>query len=237
MRRRLWLTLFTLAALAVLVGLGVWQLQRLAWKRDLLERVEAARSAPPEPLEAVLRSGGDLDYVRVRAVCPGLRDGPFVELYAVVDGQAGTRLISACPLPGGPYGSVLVDRGFVADTISWRPAGVPGGEPMEVVGVLQRPVAAAAVAAKDDPAHRRFYARAVAPMAEVLGAERPAPVFLMAETPSAASAALKPMPLPVNLPNRHLEYAVTWFGLAAALVGVYAAMLFNDRRRRRAEPA
>jgi surfeit locus 1 family protein len=232
--RHLWLTLFAVAALAVLVSLGVWQLRRLAWKQDLIERVTAAASAEPRPLEAALRGGGNLHFVRVRAACPGLDRAPFVELYAVVDGQAGTRLISACPTQGGEYGSVLVDRGFVADTVSWRPPQDGGAEPVEVTGVLQASGPASPVAADDDPARGRFYTRAVPSIAAALKAPRPAPVFLMAETPTADSAALRPLPTSPDLPNRHLEYALTWFGLAGALVAVYAAVLIQDRRRARA---
>ena len=229
---RLWLTLFTLAALSLLIALGTWQLQRLAWKRDLIDRSEAALRAEPRPLGAVL-SEGRFDSVRVRAVCPGLRTARFVELYAVVEGVAGSRLISACPVTDGPFGSVLVDRGFVADTVSWRPMEAPSSETVVVEGVLQRPATGSFAAAADDPANRRFFTRRVDTIAEALAAPRPAPAFLMAATPTADSSALRPMPTPMNLPNRHLENALTWYGLAAALVGVYAAVIIQDRRRAR----
>ncbi|HEY9218358.1 MAG TPA: SURF1 family cytochrome oxidase biogenesis protein, partial [Phenylobacterium sp.] len=75
---------------------------------------------------------------------------------------------------------------------------------------------------------RRWFRRDIPEMAAALGAPHPAPVFLMAETSSNPEwAALKPRPLPTEIPNRHLEYALTWFGLAAALIGVYAAMLWR----------
>ena len=122
---------------------------------------------------------------------------------------------------------ILVDRGFVQDIISSRPPEQPGDtRPVGVRGVLRAPDGPNRCAAKDDPAHRRYFTRAVAPMAEKLGAGNPAPWFLMAETSSNPEwLALKPAPVPVNVTNRHLEYALTWFGLAAVLLGVYAAML------------
>ncbi len=63
-------------------------------------------------------------------------------------------------------------------------------------------------------------------MARVLGADHPAPIFLMLESP-APKAGPVPAPIPPNIPNRHLEYAVTWFGLAAALLAVYLASLWR----------
>lgn len=224
------LTVAVAIAFAILVGLGVWQLQRLAWKRDLLARIEASETAPGLPLADVLReaaAGEDVNYRKVVAVCPGLSTAPYVELHAVMNGQMGSRLISACRLEDAPYGSILVDRGFVRDIISSRPPEAPDDtRPIGVRGVLRTPDEASSLAAKDDPAHRRYYTRAIAPMAEKLGAENPAPWFLMAETSSNPEwLALKPAPAPVNVANRHLEYALTWFGLAAVLLGVYAAML------------
>jgi surfeit locus 1 family protein len=67
-------------------------------------------------------------------------------------------------------------------------------------------------------------------MAKALNAAEPAPLFLMAETSTNPGwKALDPAPLPLHIPNRHLEYALTWYGLAAVLLGVYAAMLFRRR--------
>ena len=98
--------------------------------------------------------------------------------------------------------------------------------PLSVQGVLRLPEARGRFSAKDDPAHWRFYSRQVAPIAAALKAPTPAPLFLMAETSSNPEwQALKPAALPVDVPNRHLEYALTWFGLAGALLAVYGAML------------
>jgi surfeit locus 1 family protein len=223
------LTAATAIVFAILVGLGVWQLQRLDEKRELLARIETAESAPALPLADVLReadAGRDVNFRKVVTVCPGLSTAPYVELHALMGGQMGARLISACRLDGGAYGSILVDRGFVAETISSRPPQQTGDErPVGVRGVLRAPESSA-LAARDDPANRRFFSRRIGPIAEALAAERPAPWFLMAETSSNPEwLALKPEPLPKGLSNRHLSYALTWFGLAAVLLGVYAAML------------
>ena len=75
-----------------------------------------------------------------------------------------------------------------------------------------------------------WYSRDPAVMGKALGAAAPAPVFLMLEQPDPKGAGPEPAPIPANIPNRHFEDALTWFGLAASLIGVYAAMLFRRRR-------
>jgi len=233
-RRRLpvGLTVAVVIALAILLGLGTWQLQRLAWKEGVLANVAALQAASAQPLAPVLArraTGQDVDLTRVRATCPGLAKAPFVQLYGLHKGGAGVRLISACRLADAPYGAILVDRGFVADTISARPPTDPAdATPVEVVGVLRTPEPGNRFSPPNTPA--LWYTRDVAAMAAALGVSRPAPLSLMAETTTNPEwKALIPAPLPAKITNNHLEYALTWYGLAAALLGVYAAMLFRRR--------
>lgn len=224
------LTIATVIAFAILIGLGTWQVRRLAWKADLLARVAALQAASARPAGAMLDRGGDLDFVRVVAICPGLAKAPFVELYSLRDGQAGARLISACRLQSARYRTVLVDRGFVVDTVSARPTVDLGDvDSITVTGILRKPEHGNLFTPPNRP--DRWFSRDVAGMAAVLKAPAPAPVFLMAETATNPDwPALTPAPIPVDIPNRHLEYAATWYGLAAALLGVYAAMLFQRRK-------
>lgn len=227
------LTITVAIALAILVGLGTWQLQRLAWKREVLERIAALQAAPTRPIGPVLEQlaeGADADFTRVTAICPGLGVAPFLELYSVREGQAGSRLVSACRVASGRYATVLVDRGFVADTISARPTTAVSEAPVEITGVMRKPEPGNAFSPPNQPG--RWYTRDVAAMAAQLGASQPAPLFLMAETSSNPEwKALVPAPIPTDIPNRHLEYALTWYGLAGALLGVYAAMLLRAFRR------
>jgi surfeit locus 1 family protein len=229
------LTIATAIALAILVALGVWQLQRLQWKEALLAHVAALQSAQAQPAGPVLdaaAAGQDVGFTRVSVSCPGLGAAPFLELYGLREGQAGSRLISACPVDANRYRTVLVDRGFVADTVSARPKVDPADRtPVQLVGVLRVPDKPTFVTPKNQVAANRWFSRDVAAMAAALKAPSPAPVFLMAETSSnPAWSALVPAPLPAEIPNRHLEYAITWFGLAAALAAVYAAMLWRRLR-------
>lgn len=220
-------------SLAILVALGTWQLQRLHWKTDLLARIAALQSAEARPLEPVLAAaakGADVGYTRVKAICPGLAHAPFLQLYGIREGEAGVRLISACRLTGAAYGSILVDRGFSPDTAAARPDVVAAdATPIEITGVVRAPDKRNAFAASDRP--DLWYTRDIPAMAKALGAPTPAPLFLMAETAvNPEVPTLVPAPVPVDIPNRHLEYALTWFGLAGALLGVYAAMLFKRRK-------
>ena len=229
------LTLAVAIAFALLVGLGVWQLQRLKWKEALLAHVATLKSAPARPIGPVLDAaaqGRDVDFTRVGATCPGLSAAPFLELYGLKDGQAGWRLISACPVSSLRWRTILVDRGFVADTVSARPAvDRTLTTSTALSGVLRRPDRANALAPANQPAANHWFSRDVTAMALALGAPQPAPVMLFAETTANPEfPALQPAPLPTDIPNRHLEYALTWFGLAAALVGVYAAMLLKRRK-------
>lgn len=229
------MTLAVAAAMALLIALGVWQLQRLKWKEDLLAHVAALQSAKAQPLEPVLDArarGRDVGFTRVAVACPGLGAAPYLELYGLREGGAGARLISACQVASARYRTILVDRGFVADTVSARPpVDAADRAPVELVGVLRNPEPATFVTPKNRPDANRWYSRDVAAMARALGADRPAPVFLMAETSSNPGwRALAPSPLPAEIPNRHLEYAITWFGLAGALAAVYAAVLLRRRK-------
>jgi surfeit locus 1 family protein len=228
------LTLATAIALAILVSLGVWQLQRLKWKEAILAHVAALQTAKPvdiAPVLAGVAQGRDADFTRVTATCPGLAHAPFLELYALGEGgQAGARLISACPVQAGPYRTVLVDRGFVPDDVADRPKLDPrDAAPLQVTGVLRKPDRPSVFAPKNRPT--RWFTRDIAAMAAALRAPDPAPIFLYAETSTNPEfAALRPAPLPAEIPNRHFEYALTWFGLAGALACVYAAALFRRVR-------
>ncbi|HVY35013.1 MAG TPA: SURF1 family cytochrome oxidase biogenesis protein [Caulobacteraceae bacterium] len=228
--------LFSLAGLIILVWLGVWQLQRMAWKEDLLKHIAALKSQAARPLAEVL-AGHETEFVRVSLDCPDLMSRPRVRLYGVQDGEAGYRFMTACPIAGGAA-SVLVDLGFEAQgpQSATRPAclSTPSAPRLSgpVVGILREPDKATFVTPTNQPSGNLWYSRDLPAMAKALGAAPPAASYIALEsTPGAASdgCPLVRSGLPSDLPNNHLSYALTWFGLAAALVGVYVAMLFRRR--------
>jgi surfeit locus 1 family protein len=225
-----------IVCLAILIGLGVWQLQRLEWKEGLLKHVAALQAAPARPLDEVLKAGGDLDFTRVSFDCPDLLSAPRAKVYGVQDGQIVYRQMVACPLPGGGQasgqasgqGSVMVDIGY-EDCAANGPI-PPFTGPL--VGILRKPDPKNFVTPPDEPQKSLWYWRDLPSMAQALKAGTPLPLFLALERgpQPQAGCRLGRAPIPANIPNRHFEYALTWFGLAAALIGVYAAMLLRRRR-------
>jgi len=225
------LTVAAAIAFAILIGLGVWQLQRLKWKEHLLAGIAAAEHARPRPIEPVLDAlarGRDEDFVRVTATCPGLAHAPALELYALRGGEIGARLVSSCLVVSGVYRSILVDRGFVPDTVAARPVVDPADiAPVEVTGVLRQPERGNFVTPKNTGGH--WFRHDPQAMGKALHADAPvAPLILMAETSTNPEfPGLEAAPFPVDIPNRHLEYALTWFALAGALAGVYGAAVWK----------
>ena len=213
------LTVATVVAFAVLCGLGAWQVQRLHWKQGVLARIEALKTAPALPLVQVLTAEAkpeDLAWTRVSVDC-GDVGGPALPLaYGVRDGDVVWRAQAACAVLAGPYSLILIDRGVVpALTGQVAPPPRAFDPPRHVVGVLT-PIKQ--LGGDRAEVLQRFPGR------------KPAPLVLMAEQETPAPTGLTPAPLPAEISNRHLEYALTWFGLAVTLLFIYAAMLWRRTR-------
>jgi surfeit locus 1 family protein len=211
------LTIATLIAFAILCVLGGWQLKRLAWKEDLLARIELLKTAPAQPLATVLAAKGeDASWTRVSVTCTPDKPETLPLVYGVRDGDIVWRATAICRTSAAGYGAILLDLGVVkALTGQPAPAPVALAAPAQAVGVLMAPKAlggdrAATVA--------RF------------AADKPAPYILMVESATPVPPGVTPAPLPAEISNRHLEYALTWFGLAVTLLFIYAAMLWRKMR-------
>lgn len=216
------LTLAALVALALLCGLGVWQVQRMQWKNGLIDQAEAAAGLPPAPIAAVMALD-DPAFRKVAIDCPGLATAPYVELQTIHDGEPGVRLISACRPAGFPT-AFLIDRGFVSETISARPPVAVSTASFPVVAEVRETPPPGPMALPVDKG--RFFARDMTGMAEALGVADPDPNTLFALTSSNPELqALQPSAPPAAFSNNHLGYALTWFGLALALVGFYIVLL------------
>ena len=220
------LSLGALILLAILVSLGIWQSQRLAWKEGLIRAAETAAEAEVLPLAQALQLENP-EFRQVLLTCRGLAQAPFVELQAILDGRSGSRLVSACHEASGVV--ILVDRGFIPAEVGARPPVDPADTmPVVVHGVLRQVPAPSPLTPA--PANGRFYARDTGAMAEALKVEGPVePLTVYALSPvSPGFAALSPGAPPVAFSNNHLGYALTWFGLAIALIVFYGVLL---RRR------
>jgi surfeit locus 1 family protein len=225
-------TALTLAALAVLIGLGVWQLQRLQWKEGLIAKIEARTKAAPITLAeatAMAARGEDPSYTRVRV--SGRYDHAKERyLFALSEGRAGWHVIAPLETEAGE--TVLIDRGFVPDNLK-APASRAKGEVEGVVavtGIVRLPDRPGAFTPDNEPEANRWFWRDEDAMARSMfpgESVRVAPFFLEAEKGEAAGGWPEGGQTRLDLPNNHLQYAITWFLLAAALVGVYAAYVWK----------
>ncbi|SET66532.1 SURF1 family protein [Oceanicella actignis] len=211
---------------AILVGLGTWQLRRLAWKEGLIATLEQRLSQPPAPLPQRPVESRD-EHLRVRVEGARL-DGPRNELHVLTSlppHGPGFRVIVAFETDDGRR--ILVDRGFVPESLKNAPR--PGGRET-VTGALLWPDEGGA-RLPPDAARGIWFARDVPAMARALDAE---PVLVVAETAPEGVEWPKPQPVTVRLRNDHLQYAVTWFSLAAVWLGMTAAFILRIRRDGRA---
>lgn len=226
LRRLLAPALAGLPVLALLIGLGTWQVQRLHWKTDLLARIAASEAAPPQPL-------GPAPQPYRKVVVTGHFDyGREALLGVEVRGTAlGAHLLTPLLRPGAP--ALLVDRGWVPLE---RATGIerPEGE-VSVTGYVRPGDRRNWLSPQDDLAGRRFYVFDPEAIGQALDLPATAPFGLVALATAGAPSSALPAPAQ-HLPqpnNPHLGYAITWYGLAAALVGVFAAFAW----RRLNEPA
>ncbi len=233
-----------LPAFGVLVGLGVWQLQRKAWKEGLIAQIEARAYGEPSalPAEAAwpLWTPEAGEYSRVRATGTFLYDRQ-VAVSGLAPGEGpgrpllGFYIVTPLRLADGSH--VLVNRGFVSPDLKANPPQA-AADPVSVTGLLRGSEQAGAFTPANEPAKGAWYSRDIAAIAGHAGLARVAPFLIDAD---ASSSGLGGVPrgglTRLEIPNRHLEYALTWFGLAATLLGVTAAAWFVRTRRKPAPDA
>ncbi|WP_149999799.1 SURF1 family protein [Iodidimonas gelatinilytica] len=222
-RPGLWPTIFTIFGLVLLVGLGTWQIQRLAWKTDLLADIAQRSAADPVPLPAEL---DDLTRWRYRPVTVTGRFDHAAEM-AVHAGRGYHIITPLIRLDGGS--PVLVVRGEVPpdgrDPDS-RPDGQESGV-VSVTGIVRLPSRPGLFVPKNDPQANLWYWRDLPAMAAHAGLQRVAPVFVEA-TQTAKGGWPRGGVTNYTISNNHLSYVITWYGLALALLAIY--LVFGWRR-------
>jgi surfeit locus 1 family protein len=218
--KRLGLLALCLSGTLLFTGLGVWQVQRLAWKRDLISRVDARIHAPPVAAP-VRRDWATLDvreaeYRRVQARGEFLHDRE-----TLVDAltEIGPGMWVLTPLRTAD-GVVLVNRGFVPPERrdpGARAAGQVSGE-VTITGLLRRPEPDGRILRPNQPGADRWFSRDVASIARARGLDQVAPFFIDADaTANPGGAPLGGLTV-VRFRNAHLAYAATWFALAALCI-------------------
>jgi len=224
-------TLITVPGLALAAGLGVWQLQRLEWKEALIAAVDARVAAPAVPLDAALAlppEEGEWRHVFL--------DGQFRhadEAYLFVigpEGQPGLHVVT--PLVRASGGAILVDRGFIPDALrapETRSEGQVVGD-VRIDGILRYPQPSNMFTPEPDLENRTWYVRDPAAIAAALGLDLAANVTVEADATPNPGGWPQGAQTAVSFPNNHLQYAITWFGLALALLAVYLVYHFRQGR-------
>ncbi|WP_439395925.1 SURF1 family protein [Bradyrhizobium sp. PMVTL-01] len=236
-RPRLWLTVLSLTAFAVLVALGVWQIERRAWKLALIDRVEQRVHAPAQPIPAPaawpsITAASD-EYRHVSVTGRFLHDRETL-VQAVTEEGPGYWVLT--PLRRGDGTLVLVNRGFVPTErrdASTRQAGNPEGQ-VAITGLLRITEPKGGFLRDNVPQHNRWYSRDVAAIAAARDLHEVAPFFVDADAGSQTAGGPIGGLTVIRFPNNHLIYALTWFALAFMLAGklfvTFGGGLFRRRR-------
>ncbi|WP_170769998.1 SURF1 family protein [Ruegeria lacuscaerulensis] len=217
MRRILFLLIFGLAGLGVLLSLGVWQVQRLAWKEGVLAEIDSRIAADPVDLPSSVSEDTD-KYLPV-TISGDMEPGEIHVLVSVKQVGAGYRIIQSFSTEDR---TILVDRGFVPTTAKLveRLTG-----PMTVTGNLHWPDEIDSYTPEPDIDSNIWFARDVPNLAAALGAE---PILLIAR--SETDPGVTPLPVDTaGIPNDHLQYAITWFGLALVWAAMTGYFLWRNR--------
>jgi surfeit locus 1 family protein len=234
--------IFALVAIVIFVGLGTWQLQRKAWKEALIETLEQRLSAPPGDLLprerwASLSAAND-EFRRVKF---SAAFGPGAEALIYTSGSAlrgdvsgsGYWVFAPAQLTSG--GIVVVNRGFVPEGRQdpmTRAAGAAASH-ADLVGVMRWPESRGAFSPKDDPDRNIWFVRDPIAIAAAKSWGEVAPFFIELQSPQPPGGLPRPGALKVNLRNEHLQYAITWYGLALVVVVMFG-FWFSGRAARTA---
>jgi surfeit locus 1 family protein len=227
--------LAALVALAILIGLGTWQLQRKVWKEDLIARIAAGiHGAPgeilPESGWGGWRAEAD-EFRRVRLTGTFLHDREAL-VHGLASAQPGVPaqgfyLFTPLRLESGA--TVIVNRGFVPTELrdpAARPQSQPTGE-ATVTGLVRAPQARAWFTPEDVPSQNRWFTRDPSSIAAAKDLDRTAPFYVEADAAPNPGGWPRGGQTRPDLPNSHLQYALTWYGLALALAGVFGAFAWR----------
>jgi cytochrome oxidase assembly protein ShyY1 len=238
-------TVFVALVLALLVGLGTWQIQRKAWKENLIATLDRKLSAPPEQLPppsqwpSLTQDKDEFRRVTLTATFKGNEARVYTNGSALrpdVDG-VGTWIFAPVDVDGA---TLVVDRGFMPDTSTFVGADTPArkaapaaatleGQTQKIVGVLRWPEERGAFTPNDDVAHNLWFTRDPQGMAQARHWGNVPAFYIEQESPVPPGGYPKPGKLVPALRDAHLQYAITWYGMALVLVGVYGAWLVRRR--------
>ncbi len=221
------LTLAVAAAAACLVALGTWQMQRMLWKTALIEAIDTGLAAPPTPLPADPEPAA-FEWHKVGVEGTLRLDEAAAFGFEGHDGQGGAELIAPLVRPEGV--PVLVDLGWIPEPVDAYLAAHREPVQTSVEGYvrLDHFDAKPWLRPENDGAGRRWYWKDTDALAHVMQTPDLAP-FTLVRTIDTEPGPPVAARAEIELPNRHLGYVITWYGLCLALIGVYVAYGFSNQ--------
>jgi surfeit locus 1 family protein len=244
-RPRSWIGLSVPALLTfvILIGLGTWQLQRRAWKEGLIATLNTKLAAPPTALPpraawpSLDQQNNEYRRVTLTVTFDNTKEA-FVfaapSAFRPDVSSPGYWVFTPARLADG--GTVMVNRGFVPESRQ-DPKSRPEGEiagPLQIVGAMRWPDARHWFTPSDEPAHNLWFSRdpqGIATAKDLGTSLGPvASFYVEQETPAPPGGLPQPGKLVVELPDNHLQYALTWYGLAIVLVVIFGTWAFGSAR-------
>lgn len=236
-RPRLWPTLFTIPVIILCLGLGTWQVQRLAWKNSILERIDQRLAEPAVPLPAKIENPDEWEYRRV-SISGVMDHSKEIHKFALSpNANQGYQVVVPMTRSDG-HGTVLINRGWVPvdrkDPAS-RTEGLVKGE-QAVSGIIRIGFEKQSRFAFDNDENKNVWFHFDLPhMQRVMGVTAP---MIMVEADDKPNPGLFPLggQTRINIPNSHLQYAFTWYSMAVILLVIYIVWhIQQDRKNRRRE--
>jgi surfeit locus 1 family protein len=234
LRPLFWPTVISLPILVFSLALGVWQMERREWKRDILDRIAHNQAAPAVAFADLIKADPlRHEYGRVRVAGTFLHDKEFHLAARSLRNKVGMQIVTPLRLDDGRI--VLFDRGWVPSEQKEganRAAGQLAGR-VELTGVVRRSQIQRQFAPDNVP-DKNVWFHVDVPLMRKLAGGAPDPqldVFFLE-----ADATPNPGGVPIggqtrlDIPNDHLQYAITWFAIALALAGVYLAYHWENGR-------
>lgn len=229
-----WPTAIMLPIILFSLGLGVWQMDRREWKRGILDTIAVNQAAAPMPFDELVK-GDPLrrEYGRVRVSGTFLHDKEFYLAARSLKDKVGMQVVTPLRLDDGTI--ILFDRGWIPSEKkdpAKRAEGQVDGK-LDLVGIVRRSQVKRQFAPDNDPA-KNFWFHVDVPLMRQMAGGKPDPVldifFLEADaTPNPGGVPIGGQTR-LDIPNDHLQYAITWFLIALAGIGVYLAYHWENGR-------
>ncbi len=225
-------TLFTIPALITLLALGTWQVQRLEWKQGLIDKLQSRAGLTPSAIPAGPLDEENHEFLPIRVTGTYDHDNEFHLVNRALNGKAGINVVTPLRLADGS--AILVNRGWVpfeARDRSLRPDGLLQGE-QTVTGLLRfvkpRSWIQEAVVPENEPENNAWFNIDPPAMAAKAGVGPMPNHYILSSDQSARGSLPRGRQWSLDIKNDHLQYAITWYSLAVALLAIY--VIYHRKR-------